>query len=318
MSTQHRPAWVTVVCTAVAVACGLGMAAQARVNGELATRIENGPLAAFISFGTGLIIMIVAMAFSPAGRAGVGRVAASIRERSIPWFWILGGLGGAYLILSQGLVAATLGVALFSVGVVAGQTLSALVIDRRGLGSMAPKPITALRVIGALLALGAVIFAGSSQLHGDFPVWMLLLPFSAGIGIAWQQAFNGQIREVSGSAVTASFGNFVVGTLALGIATLVASPWNGWPDSLPLDPVVYLGGPIGVMFIVCGAIVVRYIGVLLLGLGMIAGQLLGSLVLDIVVPAAGHELGIPTIVSTIVTLVAVSLTALGGRPARAR
>lgn len=312
MSTQHRPL-VTTVAILVAVTCGLGMAVQARVNGELSVQIQNGPLAAFISFGTGLIIMVIAMAFSRAGRRGIGEVRSAIQERRIPWFWVLGGLGGAYLILSQGLVAATLGVALFSVGVVAGQTLSALVIDRRGLGSMASKPITPLRVIGALLALGAVVYAGSSQLHGDFPVWMLLLPFTAGIGIAWQQAFNGQIREVSGSAVTASFGNFVVGTTALGLATLAASPWNGWPDSLPLDPVLYLGGPIGVMFIVAGAIVVRYIGVLLLGLGMIAGQLLGSLVLDLVVPAAGHELGVPTVISTVVTLVAVSLSALGGQ-----
>ena len=59
------------------------------------------------------------------------------------------------------------------------------------------------------------------------------------------------------------------------------------------------------------------LGVLLLGLGMISGQLIGSLVLDLVVPAEGHELGIPTVVSTIVTLLAVSLTILGGRRRRA-
>ncbi|MDZ4044400.1 MAG: DMT family transporter [Rhodoglobus sp.] len=316
-SSPHRPWWTTAAAVLLAILCGVGMAAQARINGELSVRIDNGVLAALISFGIGMVIVAVAMLVSPASRRGLGEVLTQVRERRIPWVYLIGGMGGAFLVLSQGLVAASLGVALFSIGVVAGQTLSGLVIDRRGVGTMGPRPITAPRVIGALLALAAVVYAGWSQLDGSTAVWLIVLPFLAGIGIAWQQAFNGQVREVSGSAITATFVNFVAGTTVLIIATLVASIWRGWPSELPTDPVVYLGGVIGVIFIAGGAIAVRYLGVLLLGLGMISGQLIGSLVLDLVVPAEGHELGIPTVVSTIVTLLAVSLTILGGRRRRA-
>ena len=316
-SSPHRPWWTTAAAVLLAILCGVGMAAQARINGELSVRIDNGVLAALISFGIGMVIVAVAMLVSPASRRGLGEVLRQVRERRIPWVYLIGGMGGAFLVLSQGLVAASLGVALFSIGVVAGQTLSGLVIDRRGVGTMGPRPITAPRVIGALLALAAVVYAGWSQLNGSTAVWLIVLPFLAGIGIAWQQAFNGQVREVSGSAITATFVNFVAGTTVLIIATLVASIWRGWPSELPTDPVVYLGGVIGVIFIAGGAIAVRYLGVLLLGLGMISGQLIGSLVLDLVVPAEGHELGIPTVVSTIVTLLAVSLTILGGRRRRA-
>jgi transporter family-2 protein len=315
-SSPHRPWWTTAAAVLLAILCGVGMAAQARINGELSVRIDNGVLAALISFGIGMVIVAVAMLVSPASRRGLGEVLRQVRERRIPWVYLIGGMGGAFLVLSQGLVAASLGVALFSIGVVAGQTLSGLVIDRRGVGTMGPRPITAPRVIGALLALAAVVYAGWSQLNGSTAVWLIVLPFLAGIGIAWQQAFNGQVREVSGSAITATFVNFVAGTTVLIIATLVASIWRGWPSELPTDPVVYLGGVIGVIFIAGGAIAVRYLGVLLLGLGMISGQLIGSLVLDLVVPAEGHELGIPTVVSTIVTLLAVSLTILGGRRRR--
>lgn len=315
-SSPHRPWWTTAAAVLLAILCGVGMAAQARINGELSVRIDNGVLAALISFGIGMVIVAVAMLVSPASRRGLGEVLTQVRERRIPWVYLIGGMGGAFLVLSQGLVAASLGVALFSIGVVAGQTLSGLVIDRRGVGTMGPRPITAPRVIGALLALAAVVYAGWSQLNGSTAVWLIVLPFLAGIGIAWQQAFNGQVREVSGSAITATFVNFVAGTTVLIIATLVASIWRGWPSELPTDPVVYLGGVIGVIFIAGGAIAVRYLGVLLLGLGMISGQLIGSLVLDLVVPAEGHELGIPTVVSTIVTLLAVSLTILGGRRRR--
>jgi transporter family-2 protein len=316
-SSPHRPWWTTAAAVLLAILCGVGMAAQARINGELSVRIDNGVLAALISFGIGMVIVAVAMLVSPASRRGLGEVLTQVRERRIPWVYLIGGMGGAFLVLSQGLVAASLGVALFSIGVVAGQTLSGLVIDRRGVGTMGARPITAPRVIGALLALAAVVYAGWSQLNGSTAVWLIVLPFLAGIGIAWQQAFNGQVREVSGSAITATFVNFVAGTTVLIIATLVASIWRGWPSELPTDPVVYLGGVIGVIFIAGGAIAVRYLGVLLLGLGMISGQLIGSLVLDLVVPAEGHELGIPTVVSTIVTLLAVSLTILGGRRRRA-
>ncbi len=312
-SSTNRSAWRTALAVLVAVSCGAGMAGQARVNGELSLRLDNGVLAALISFSIGLIFVAIAMVFSRASQRGLVTVFREIRAGRIPWYYTIGGAAGAFLVLSQGLVAAVLGVALFSIGVVAGQTLSALVIDRRGLGSMAARPITAPRIVGAVLALIAVIFAGSSQLNADFPAGLVVLPFLAGAAIAWQQAFNGQVREVSGSAITATFVNFVAGTVVLTIATLVYGPWAGWPAQLPTDPVVYLGGLLGVIFIAGGAIVVRYLGVLLLGLGMIAGQLLTSLVLDIVVPAKGHELGIPTVIGTALTLVAVSLTAWSGQ-----
>ncbi len=109
-----------------------------------------------------------------------------------------------------------------------------------------------------------------------------------------------------------------MGTTVLLVGAVVYSLWAGWPAALPMDPILYLGGAIGVVFIAVSAIIVRYLGVLLLGLGMIAGQLLGSLVLDILIPAEGHELSVPTVVATLVTLGAVSLTALGGRPRATR
>lgn len=311
-NAAHQPHSRTTMALAVlgALLCGAGVAAQTRVNGELSLQLGDGVLAALISFGIGMIIVTIGILLFPSGRRGLAKVRTAVANRSMPWVFLTGGTAGAFLVLSQGLVAAVLGVALFSVGVVAGQTISGILIDRRGLGSMSAKPVTALRIVGAALALVAVIYAGSSQLHADFPAWMLALPFIAGIAIAWQQAFNGQVREVSGSAVTATFVNFAVGTTLLLIAVLVHSLWAGWPTEYPTNPVLYLGGVIGVIFIALGAIVVRFIGVLLLALGSIAGQLLTALLLDVVVPAKGHELGIPTLVGTALTLVAVSLSAL--------
>ncbi|CAN5524894.1 hypothetical protein BH10ACT7_BH10ACT7_29790 [soil metagenome] len=313
--TQHsRPA--VVLSVLFAMICGAGIATQARINGELAKEINDGVLAALISFSVGLVIVTVAILVAPSGRRGFGRVVTALKNRDIPWWYVVGGAAGAFLVLSQGLVAAVLGVALFSVAIVAGQTLSGLVIDRRGLGSMVPKPVTVTRVVGSALALVAVVFAASGQLRSDVPVLLLLLPFFAGFGIGWQQAVNGQVREVSGSAITATFINFIVGTTVLLIATLAHSLWVGWPAQLPTNPVLYLGGVVGVIFIAGAAVIVRITGVLLLGLGTIAGQLLASLLLDIFAPVAGHPLSAFTVIGTLLTLVAVAIAAIPRRRAQ--
>lgn len=301
------------IAVAAALVCGVGIATQARINGELSHQLGDGVLAALISFGSGLVIVTVALLVAPTGRRGLARAKVALVERRIPWWYAAGGAAGAFLVLSQGLTAAVLGVALFTVSVVAGQTVSGLVLDARGLGTMAAKPITAPRIIGSVLALAAVAYAASAQIQGDVPIWMMLLPFLAGFGIGWQQAVNGQMREVSGSAITATFINFVVGTTVLLIATLVHSTWAGWPTVFPTNPALYLGGLIGVIFIAGAAVIVRITGVLLLGLGTIAGQLIGSLLLDIFAPVAGHELTVPTIIGTAATLVAVSIAALPRR-----
>ena len=58
----------------------------------------------------------------------------------------------------------------------------------------------------------------------------------------------------------------------------------------------------GCIFIGLGALLVRSLGVLVTGLGMIAGQLLGSLGLDLLVPAPGTVVALPTVLGTLLTL----------------
>ena len=92
---------------------------------------------------------------------------------------------------------------------------------------------------------------------------------------------------------------------------------------MPTNPVLYLGGLIGAIFIGGAVIVVRITGVLLLGLGSVAGQLVMSLVLDVVLPTPGQVIVTSTVVGTLLTLVAVMIAALPSRqlgklPVRAR
>src|SRR5664279_1693252 len=204
-----------------AFATGVGVALQSRINGELGQKLDDGFFAAIISFGSGFVILAIASLFWRPGRRGIGRVVAAVRTRSIPWWYILGGSAGAFFVLTQSLVVGLVGVALFTVGVVAGQTTSSLLIDRRGLGSMRAKAVTWQRLVGAIVAVLAVVLAATSELRGDLPLWVLLFPFLAGAGVGWQAAVNGQVRAIAGSAFTATFGNFLVGATVLLVAALI-------------------------------------------------------------------------------------------------
>jgi len=306
---HHSPLAVTLAMIG-AVVCGALVATQSRINGELGRELGDGYLAAVISFGSGFLVMVVIVLVLPGARRGVATIVDRIRSGSTPWWYAAGGAAGGLFVLSQGLTAAILGVALFTVATIAGQTLSGLLVDRRGLGTMAPKPVTASRIVGAVLAVLAVALAVSPQIRGGVEWWVLALPLAAGLGLGWQQAVNGQVREISGSALTATFFNFMVGALLL-LAIFAVHALVAWqPVTFPTNLLLYSGGINGILFVAGYAIVVRFTGVLLLGLGAIAGQLAASLVFDLVLPVAGHPVEWTTIVGTVVTFIAIGIASL--------
>jgi transporter family-2 protein len=104
--------------------------------------------------------------------------------------------------------------------------------------------------------------------------------------------------------------NFFAGTVLLWIAWLVKWVLAGPSGGLPSEWWYYLGGPIGCVFIGLAALLVRGLGVLVTGLGMIAGQLLGSLALDLVLPAPGTAVALATVLGTAMTLLAIIVATL--------
>jgi bacterial/archaeal transporter family-2 protein len=277
------PVWAA-LCAAGFI--GVLTAVQARVNGQLGLRLHDGFVAAVISFGSGLALLIVLSAALPVGRRGVRTLVAGARDRSIPWWMLIAGAAGAFTVATQGLTVGVIGVSVFTVGYVAGQIVCGLVLDRIGFGPAGVVAVTLPRVVGGLLALAAVVVSLTGGAVGEAPLWMLVLPFLAGLGVAWQQATNGRLRARVGTPLTATLMNFITGTLLLAIAAIVHVAIVGAPAPLPPDWWLYLGGALGVAYIFLSAAIVAYTGVLLLALGTVVGQLAMSVVLDAVWPAS--------------------------------
>jgi transporter family-2 protein len=302
----------------LALFCGAGVALQSRINGQLGTSIGNGFVAAVFSFGSGLIIISLCLLVSRTGRAGIRTVAAAVRSREIPWWHTAGGIGGGLFVLSQGVLVGLVGIALFTVATVAGQTLSGLFIDTRGIGTVAPKAITVTRIVGAALALVAVLVSVLPQLHADGNLWLIVFPFAVGLLLGVQQALNGQIKTLASSATTATFFNFVFGTLLLAVIAAIDLVFTGLPHSLPTNPILYIGGLLGVLFIAGFAVAIPIIGVLLQSMAAVSGQLLMALLLDYIAPTNDEGVAISTIVGTALTLIAVLITAVRSRAVFAR
>jgi transporter family-2 protein len=304
----------------LSAAFGIGMlvAIQSRLNGELGHVLADGVAAALISFGSGLLILLIGTALVPRIRRSLGNVWRAVRtpmrgHGGLRWWQCIGGVAGAFLVATQSITVSVIGVAVFTVAGVAGQAVSSLVVDRLGFGPAGPQPYTTLRVVGAVMALAAVVLAVSSQLTHPDGLLLAVLPALAGVGSAVQQAINGRVARTASQdafgAVAAGVVNFLVGFIALLVVFLVDLTVRGAPQHLPSEPWLYLGGACGVIFISAAAAVVRVVGVFVLGLGTLAGQLIASLCIDLFVPAADKAVTFPVVAGTVLALVAVVVAA---------
>lgn len=293
---------------------------QGRINGALAIRLDDTVTASLISFCTGLLVMLLITLMLPGGRAGFRQIAPTLRERRVPRWYLLAGISGAYFVLMQAGTIGALGVAVFTVAVVAGQSLSSLVVDRVGIGPGGRRRITVPRLGGALLTLASVVIAlsprfGASADNADSVQLLLLvlLPLLAGLFSSAQHAMNGSAAVAYGTPITATTVNFLMGAVVLALIWMGRLVIFGGSVTLPTEWWYYLGGPLGTVFVGMTTLLVRTMGILLASLGMIAGQLLGSLALDILVPTPGTVIAPATVLGTLLTLAAVVLATLPWR-----
>jgi transporter family-2 protein len=289
---------------------GVAVAVQGRVNGSLAQSLQNGFLAALISFGVGWLVLVAVVLSRQSGRDGLRRLRDALVRRRIRWWECIGGISGAFLVASQGIAIATIGVAVFTIAVVVGQVVSSLVVDRLGIAPGEPQPLTLTRVLGAVVGVVAVAVAVSHRFTAPSALWLAVLPLVAGLLMGWQQAVNGLVREAAGHSVATILVNFTTGTAALLLVNLVTA---GGVAEFPRQWWLYLGGLLGIVGVGGAIVSVRFIGVLMVGLCAVCGQLVGAVLLDGV---SGH-LALPTVVGVVLTLVSVGVAALpSGRMGR--
>lgn len=283
---------------------------QSAVNGELGHWLNDGNACAVISFASGLVVMFFIIIARKETRQQFASIPSLIKNRKIPlWNWFAG-LCGAMVVFSEGASASALGVATFQTALISALILSGLLCDRFGIGVEEKKYFTSYRIIGAIFAIIATIFVVSPQWHSTAFIILAVLPFMAGLLAGWQPAGNAKVAEATGSMLVSITWNFIVGFAVLGIALLVRIAMGHVSFQLPDTWWMYLGGPLGLMSIGLMAILVRGLGLLMLGVASTAGQLLGSVLIDVLIPALGNTVYLVTLIGTVCALIGAIVTTI--------
>jgi transporter family-2 protein len=292
----------------LAALSGAMIALQARANGELSHRLDNGLQAALVSFGSGLIIIFVITLFNTKIKEGIRNLRQSVSNREIArWKLFAGALGGSFVAIQTQIVP-LIGVAIYSVASIAGQTAMSLIVDRIGLTGGGKKLISPRRVLAAFLTVLAVLVSVWDRIDAN-NLSMLAVTAGgiAGAVVGVQRALNGQINEHSQQSFTTSLLNFMTGTaflLILIIAGLILGKNELSP--LPSGPWwIYTGGVIGVIYIAFTSTIVQHLGVLTFTLFSVGGQLVGSLIIDLVSPTDGVSVSAYLVTGIVMTYAGV-------------
>jgi len=292
----------------MAAITGVCIAEQARANGELSVLTKNSVEAALISFTSGLIIILVIALFSRSMKTGAANIRSAVKSKQLGrWRLFAGALGGTAIAIQTNVVP-LIGVALYSVATISGQTAVSLLVDRYGITNGVRKAITSKRVIASVTTVCAVLVSVIDRLTiKSFNLFAILLAIIAGTCIGVQRALNGSINVYSQQSYTTSLLNFIMGSSFLALFLLLLLLIRGdhiYP--MPSGPWwMYTGGIVGVIYIALSSTVVQHLGVLTFTLFSVGGQLIGSLIFDAILPTKGAHITSYLVIGIVMTYVGV-------------
>lgn len=318
-AAESEPRTTHAIALAAAVVGGVLTTAQARMNGEISRTIEAPIQAAIWSFGSGLIVLTVVMLATPAVRRGMGRILAALRDGGLKWWQCIGGAAGGLFVAAQTYAVPLVGVAIFTVAAVAGQTANALLVDRLGVGPGGRRPVQPTRVLAALLAVAGVAISVSGSLgQGSVALLPVVAAVLVGGGVALQQGVNARVNLVSRQVFATTWQNFTVGTTLLLVLLLIQALRSPLPSLSPagIPWWAWWGGLAGIGFIAIAAWAVQHVGVLLFGLALLTGQLGSAVLFDLLFPAHGEHLQATMLLGVLVTFGAAALAGWFARPSR--
>ena len=298
----------------LAALSGAMIALQARANGELSHRLNNGLQAALVSFGSGLLIIFVITLFNSTIKEGIKNLRKAVANKEIArWKLLAGALGGSFVAIQTQIVP-LIGVAIYSVASIAGQTAMSLVVDRIGLTGGGKKLISPRRVLAAFLTVLAVLVSVWDRIDANnLSMFAVTAGGIAGAIVGIQRALNGQINEYSHQSFTTSLLNFMTGTSFL-LILIVAGLILGRNELSPLPSGpwwIYTGGVIGVIYIAFTSTIVQHLGVLTFTLFSVGGQLVGSLIIDLVSPTDGVSVSAYLVTGIVMTYAGVIAGGVG-------
>ena len=288
----------------LAFIAGVAATLQAGISGQLAKELNDGIMAALVS-NIGGTIFTALFLLNPNVRKQATKLFKAVVSGNFAKWQLLGGVAGAVYISTASSTVSIIGTGLFTVVLVASQNVSGIIVDKFGFSSGSKRKITPKRALAVVIGIVAVLLS-VSEFEGKI-LWLpILAVVIAGLAVTIQFALNGRVTKASNSQVSA-FINFPMSMFAVLITLIVMNlfgkNWNSWPDQWWL----YSAGFLGAVVVFLAAATIRTLGVLLFGLASVAGQLITSIALDVILPNANINVGWALISGAGLMLLAVYL-----------
>lgn len=259
---------------------GVSMPVQTAVNSRLQNYLGTPLSASFVSFCVGtLLVWLVTLLWLPPTPPDYG---------AVPLFAWTGGITGMVCVTLFILLFPRLGGVQTVLLPILGQIVTSMLIDTFGWMGMEAKPLSTGRIIGCLIAIAGVSLAvirkdtEKKSDGGSLLLWQIIGILNGAL-ISIQSAANGTLGALIQSPALASAFSFTVSTILLCFLVLPSSkeraalkriftvkrPWWTWT-----------GGAIGVLIVVGFAVSAPRLGVGLMTVVSILGQLVFSAAID--------------------------------------
>lgn len=261
--------------------CGFGAPFQTAVNSRLKLHVGSSFVASFVSFVVGLTALSVMVL----AKYHVLLLPCN-SHTSMPWWCWLGGVVGAVGILINVLLFPKIGGVQTVLMPMLGQIAAGVFIDTFGWFGVPVASLTIVKLLGVSMALlGAfmvVVHKGDSMSFS----WQLLpwqlLGILGGILFGMQPTINGVLASAFDSTLYAAFISFLVGSVVLLVCILATRHRHHLPQILVGKAPwwSFMGGLMGVVFVVAFAYFAFKVGPGLLNIVNIFGMLVASVLID--------------------------------------
>jgi len=132
------------------VFAGVAITIQAGINSQLRATLQHPVMAAFISFVVGTVALAILLLFAKNNLPGLSQYS------SISWYKYTGGLLGAFVVTVTLISVAQIGAGNMFVLIVAGQLITAVLMDHFGVLGLKQSPVSLQKFFGiCLLVAGA-------------------------------------------------------------------------------------------------------------------------------------------------------------------
>lgn len=136
----------------IAALAGLTIPIQGAANAQLNKGFGQVALAGFVIYAVASCGLLLCVPFLHVSLRGV-----SERVAGIPWWAWTGGLCNLVFVLAAALTTQRIGAATFTVTILSAAVILSVLLDHFGLLGLPQHPLSLMRGLGAILAIGGVV-----------------------------------------------------------------------------------------------------------------------------------------------------------------